>query len=96
LTDKAERDRKLEAIGDELERLDATSRLVVVPAIDWSWEPAAINGVLRAILEHVELGPDLRPMKALWTVAEWRAPDEAANLSAAVTPPIPAVGSGTR
>jgi len=76
LTDKAERDRKLEAIGDELERLDATSRLVVVPAIDWSWEPAAINGVLRAILEHVELGPDLRPVKAVWTVAEWRAPDD--------------------
>ena len=73
LIEKAERDRKLEAIGDELERLDAQSRLVAVPEIDWTWEPASVNAVLRAILERVELGPDLRPVSAVWTVPEWRA-----------------------
>jgi DNA invertase Pin-like site-specific DNA recombinase len=93
LIEKAERDRKLEAIGAELERLEANSRLVVVPAIDWRWEPAAINGVLRAILERVDLGPDLRPVSAAWTVAEWRAPDQAAK--PALVPPIPAVGTAT-
>ena len=74
-TDKAERDRKLEAISAELERLDATSRLVEVPELDWSWPAAKINGVLRAILEVIELNEHMVPTRFVWTVPEWRSPD---------------------
>jgi len=96
LIEKAERDRKLEAIGAELERLDATARLVVVPTIDWNGEPRDVNTVLRAMFEHVELGADLRPVKARWTVPEWRAADEPPPPeSAAVTPPIRPIPIGT-
>lgn len=56
----------------ELDRLGHTETVAAVPAIEWTWEPASVNAVLRAILERVELGPDLRPVSAVWTVPEWR------------------------
>ncbi|MEP6469588.1 MAG: recombinase family protein, partial [Chloroflexota bacterium] len=45
LTDKAQRDAKLVAIGDEVANLDATDRVIQAPpAIDWEhWESKAIN-----------------------------------------------------
>ena len=53
LIDKAERDAKLLKIGDELVNLDAADRVLdVPPAIDWSWEPKAVNAVLRAMGSH--------------------------------------------
>ncbi len=74
LIDKAERDGKLVKIGDELVNLDASERVMEVPpAIDWSWEPKAVNGVLRALWDHIELDPDMRPVRAEWRVPEWRA-----------------------
>jgi DNA invertase Pin-like site-specific DNA recombinase len=82
LTDKAGRDAKLLAIGDELTSLDATEQLLnVPPAVDWDWEPKAINAVLRAMWDHMQLGPDMLPAAAVWRVPEWRAggPVGAAN-----------------
>jgi len=73
LIDKAERDKKLLKIGDELATLEAADRVLDVPqAIDWSWEPKAINGVLRALWDHVELDADMHPVRAEWRVPEWR------------------------
>ncbi len=75
LIDKNERDRRLVAIVDELEQLQAVAGVVAVPAIDWSADPADLNRVLRALWHRIELGPDLRPVRAEWTVPEWRQPD---------------------
>jgi len=98
LIEKADRDARLYAIADELERLDAETRLVdVPPAIDWSWPPAQINAVLRALWEQVELGSDLMPTRFVWRVPEWRAPDEAVPLTgAAAVPTLQATRNGTR
>ncbi len=76
LIDKADRDARLYAIADGLERLDAETHLTEVPpAIDWTWPPAQINAVLRALWERVELGPNLLPARFIWRVPEWRTPD---------------------
>jgi DNA invertase Pin-like site-specific DNA recombinase len=61
------------AVAAELDRLGDAETVVAVPAIDWTWEPGEVNAVLRAILERVVLGPDMRPLTAVWTVPEWRA-----------------------
>lgn len=73
LIDKAGRDTKLLRIGDEIANLDAVDRILdVPPTIDWSWEPKAVNAVLRAMWEHVELDVNMRPVEAVWRVPEWR------------------------
>ncbi|MBF6606812.1 MAG: hypothetical protein IVW53_14685, partial [Chloroflexi bacterium] len=61
------------AVSAELDRLGDAEVVAAVPTIDWTWTPEKLNAVLRAIVERVELGPDLRPVKAIWTVPEWRA-----------------------
>ena len=38
------------------------------PPLDWAWSTEAINAWLRASFEYVELGPDLLPVRAEWTV----------------------------
>jgi DNA invertase Pin-like site-specific DNA recombinase len=74
--DRDERERRLAPIYADLEELDqeATAAAVLaVPEIDWSWPPEVINRVLRAMWDHVEVGPDMRPVRAAWNVPEWRA-----------------------
>lgn len=44
----------------------------VPPALDWEWSVPAINAWLRAAFEYVQLGPDLLPVHAEWSVPEWR------------------------
>jgi hypothetical protein len=44
----------------------------VPPTLDWSWTIESINEWLRAAFEYVELGDDLRPVRAEWLVPEWR------------------------
>jgi DNA invertase Pin-like site-specific DNA recombinase len=61
------------AVAVELDRLGDIETVIAVPKIDWAWEPGAVNGVLRTILERVDLGPDMHPVEAVWTVPEWRA-----------------------
>ncbi len=71
--DKAERDAKLIAIGDQLAGLEMSQRVVEIPqAIDWDWEPKAINAVLRALWEYIVLDADMRPSRAEWRVPQWR------------------------
>lgn len=65
---------RVAALDAKLAALDAERRIVDVPTIDWNrWEPREINRVLRALWEYVELGPDLVPVRAEWSVPEWRA-----------------------
>lgn len=46
----------------------------VPQAIEWATDPTAeVNAVLRAIFDHVQLGPDLLPVEAMWRVPQWRA-----------------------
>lgn len=70
--DASERDRRLATVYDGLARIDEAARLVAVPALDWSWEVADVNGVLRLMFDRIELGHDLRPVRAVWGVPEWR------------------------
>ncbi len=75
VTDKAERDRQLAKLDDQEAALGARQVVLELPpAIDWgTWSPGAINRVLRSLWQYVELGPDLRPVRAEWLVKEWRA-----------------------
>jgi hypothetical protein len=66
-------DREAAAVTAELDKLGAAEAVVAIPAIDWTRPPAQVNAVLRAILERVTLGADMRPVSAVWNVPEWRA-----------------------
>jgi hypothetical protein len=45
----------------------------VPQSIEWDvWSPDTINAVLRAMWEYVELDQNLMPVRAEWTVPEWR------------------------
>jgi DNA invertase Pin-like site-specific DNA recombinase len=59
-------------IDAELERLDEQERIVAVPELDWSWAPAEINAVLRAVWKHVQLDSTMSPASAEWRVPQWR------------------------
>lgn len=51
----------------ELRDLDAQGVVVPIGPIDWDhWSAADINAVLRAMWRYVELGPDMRPVRAVW------------------------------
>jgi DNA invertase Pin-like site-specific DNA recombinase len=65
---------RVAAIDDRLAGLVAERRILDVPTVDWDrWDERRVNKVLRAMWEYVELGPDLLPVRAEWTVPEWRA-----------------------
>jgi DNA invertase Pin-like site-specific DNA recombinase len=82
LIDKVERARRLVAIEERLNQLDAAREVVAIPgAIDWSWPPKEINAVLRAMWSRVELGPDLMPRTFVWRAPEWRAGTETQQTS---------------
>jgi hypothetical protein len=76
ILDKAARDRRLAEIDTALDALDASTTLVEIPAIDWSWEPKALNNVLTALWSHIQLDERMRPLEAIWRVPEWRDPDD--------------------
>jgi DNA invertase Pin-like site-specific DNA recombinase len=71
--DKADRDRRLAAIAADLDALDATTELVDIPQVDWTWEPEAINVVLSALWSEIRLDATMHPIRAEWRVPEWRA-----------------------
>jgi len=64
-------DREAADVRAALDRLGDAEAVVAVPAIDWTLPPGQVNTVLRAILERVDLGPDLRPVLAVPNVPEW-------------------------
>lgn len=64
---------KADAIDTELAELDLREQALDIPSeIPWSAPPAALNAVLRALFEYIELGADMRPIRAEWRVPEWR------------------------
>jgi DNA invertase Pin-like site-specific DNA recombinase len=74
--DRTERDRRLEPVYTELEQIDREAgamNLADLPTIDWDATPSSLNAVLRALWERIDVGPDLRPITAVWRVPEWRA-----------------------
>jgi DNA invertase Pin-like site-specific DNA recombinase len=60
-----------------------TIRQAIPSSIDWAaweadpdsqpWSTETVNNALRAMWETVELGADLLPVRAVWTVSDWRA-----------------------
>jgi DNA invertase Pin-like site-specific DNA recombinase len=70
--DKPERDRRLHKLDIEVDALAVKSYVANVPAIDWSWPPAELNQVLRAVWQAVELDANMQPTRAEWRVPEWR------------------------
>ena len=71
-----EREARLAPVYEAMERLDREAGagiLSAIPDIDWDWPPERLNPVLRALWERIDLGLDLRPVSAEWTVPEWRA-----------------------
>jgi DNA invertase Pin-like site-specific DNA recombinase len=73
--DEARMDAMIAEVDAGLDELQEAAEVVdIPPAIDWEvWKPEDINAVLRAMWRHVELGDDLMPVRAEWTVPEWRA-----------------------
>lgn len=56
-------------------RLELAGRAVRVPSFEWDHEPRDLNLALRALWDHVQLGPDLRPTRAEWLVpSSWLRP----------------------
>jgi hypothetical protein len=61
-------------ITADLEALESAEEIVAVPPLDWSWPPAQVNSVLRALWSEIRLDADMRPVEAVWRVPDWRAP----------------------
>ena len=70
---------QLAAIARELAKLDLAERILDVPRLDWSWPPANVNAVLRALWSEIRLDEQMRPVQAVWRVPQWRAPDDASG-----------------
>jgi DNA invertase Pin-like site-specific DNA recombinase len=71
-----EKEGRLAGIVERAERLEARQVVMAIPDVDWSWEPRALNGVLRALFERIELDRATfkpSPEGFVWTVPEWRA-----------------------
>lgn len=57
----------------DLEAIDAQAQAVDWPALDWSWPEAELGAVLRLIFARIELDDQMRPIRAIWRVPEFRA-----------------------
>lgn len=65
--------RDLALIQTDIAAIDAAEMPdFIPPAIDWTWPMEAVNAGLRALWRSIQLGPDLRPVKADWRTPEWR------------------------
>lgn len=73
LIERADRDRRLTAIAEDMQRLDARRVIVNVPSIDWQrWTPREVNRVLRTMFDSIELDPDTFQPRRF----DWRLPAE--------------------
>jgi DNA invertase Pin-like site-specific DNA recombinase len=73
--DRAEYARRMDVTKAEADRLDeraADLAVVQVPKLDWSWPPERVNEILRSVWEYIELDGTMEPVRAAWTVPEWR------------------------
>jgi DNA invertase Pin-like site-specific DNA recombinase len=87
MVDMNEAERMVAEVKARSDALTHAARAVAIPqAIDWTWPTAALNSALSALFDHVQLGPDLRPLPYpegfAWIVPEWRADDEAIAVAA--------------
>lgn len=74
LIDRADREKRLRAVSEALERIDTRNIIQAVPTIDWTWPARELNGVLRALFEDVRLDRQtFQPIGFIWSVPEWRA-----------------------
>jgi DNA invertase Pin-like site-specific DNA recombinase len=72
---KPERDARLAAVAEALERLQVRREIIEQPHLDWTSPVATVNAALRALLTRVDLDPaTFQPVGFEWTVPEWRAP----------------------
>jgi DNA invertase Pin-like site-specific DNA recombinase len=66
--------RRLAAVDEAEAAVDVRDVVLTVPAIDWTWPPRRLNGVLRALFDRIELDPEtFQPIAFAWSVPEWRA-----------------------
>jgi DNA invertase Pin-like site-specific DNA recombinase len=72
---EAELDAGMDEITAALDRLGTADVVAAVPPVDWEWPVPELNAYLRAILVSVDLGPDMRPVSALWRNRAMRRPD---------------------
>lgn len=82
--DRDERESRLIAVYDAMERLDAKRTVVDVPEVDWSWPPRLLNRVLTAIFSEIHLtrdtfAPEFDDTGNGWWVPEWRRPSDTAE-----------------
>jgi hypothetical protein len=65
---RARRDREIADVATEIDKLGDAVVVADLGDLDelWTWAPADANATLRAILERVTLGPDMRPVAAVW------------------------------
>lgn len=65
--------KRVESIDDELDGMERQREVVAVPALDFDTSDGkAVNRVLRAVWEYVQLDEDLMPISAKWRVPEWK------------------------
>jgi len=74
--DKPERNKRLTAIEADRTRLASAAvtgrkvREFRIAPFDWSRDPGVVNADLRDLWDHIELGADLRPVRAVWRPCE--------------------------
>ncbi len=85
--DKATRDAYLVTLAGQKGKVEASGRhtvdgrFVMLPAVDWSAQPADINAAIRHVWSAIILGRDLLPRRAVWVpTMDWTA--EGPDLSA--------------
>ncbi len=71
------------ALVDRLAALAVSEEVMAIPPIDWDWDPSSLTGVLRAILREIRLGPDMRPVDAIWRNPKMRGAEPIALLDTA-------------
>ena len=67
------------ALDQQLERLDSAGRVLTLQAVDWGADVVDVNQALRAMWSYVQLDEGMRPVRAEWTLPDWRAAPEAAQ-----------------
>ena len=73
LIDRSARNEKLKAIEQQLARMAPAPVFAQMPAaVPWGAPTEALNAVLLALWERVDLDVAMRPVAAAWRVPEWR------------------------
>jgi DNA invertase Pin-like site-specific DNA recombinase len=74
LISRDERNAKLAALDEQIRAGGYATTVEAIPtAIDWTWPTEDVNRLLRLLIERVELGTDLLPVRIGWRgrIADW-------------------------